>query len=141
MEKLFSLKAMERLFDRVTCLKALEKPTFCDHHINYRTFDGTCNNVHYPYWGAARTKLERLLEPEYVDPDFLNLPKGSPDQFKDYGLPSTSQVSRDFIISQAFPKSSQVPTSHALMQWGQFLDHDLSLSPEAEGADACEHLP
>ena len=141
MEKLFSLGALRKLLNSDSCISALKRPTYCSRYHTYRSFDGTCNNLNHLYWGSAETKLERLLEPDYVDPDRLYLPKGSPDQFFDYNLPSPSQVSRDFIRAQTHSKKSREPFSHVVMQWGQFIDHDMGLSTESEGADACRNVP
>lgn len=33
----------------------------------YRSFDGTCNNLYNPTWGAANTRYGRLLLPNYAD--------------------------------------------------------------------------
>ena len=34
-------------------------------HRKYRTFDGTCNNLLHPMWGASLTPFNRLLSPVY----------------------------------------------------------------------------
>ena len=36
----------------------------CYNH-KYRTFDGTCNNLQHPMWGASLTPFKRLLPPRY----------------------------------------------------------------------------
>lgn len=34
---------------------------------SYRSFDGTCNNLLIPIYGAANTAESRFLDPEYAD--------------------------------------------------------------------------
>ena len=100
------------------------------YHRRYRTIDGTCNNLDRPHWGAARAPLQRLLNPIYDDR---------------YNLPTGWQHAGDSARAMAPPHpsarlvSTRVISAHAiepdprytlmLMQFGQFLDHDLSHSP------------
>ncbi|BFZ09116.1 hypothetical protein BsWGS_12155 [Bradybaena similaris] len=82
----------------------------------YRTFDGTCN--HPRNLGAAFTPVSRLLPPEYDDG--LNTPRskgedGSP-------LPSPRLVSSGVHP----PETSQDDLTHMLVQWGQWVDHDMT---------------
>lgn len=44
-----------------------EKPIHCDDGAKYRTYDGSCNNLKYPYWGKAETPLARFLKSDYHD--------------------------------------------------------------------------
>jgi len=39
----------------------------CDQSYPYRSLDGSCNNLNYPWWGAANTPYKRLLRAEYDD--------------------------------------------------------------------------
>ena len=125
--------------DKCKSVKEKAHSLFC--YGEYRSYDGTCNNLHHKYWGSADSKLERMIEAEYSDPDKLFLPKGSPDEFYKSHLPLASVVSHSFIGSQNRSWPSHEPFSHVVMQWGQFLDHDLSLSPESVAADKCSQVP
>ncbi|XP_068678168.1 peroxidasin-like isoform X1 [Montipora foliosa] len=87
-------------------------------HRKYRTFDGTCNNLQHPMWGASLTPFERLLSPMY-DNGF-NSPVGSQQT---EGRPSARLVSTQLISSKNV--SDDEKFTHMLMQWGQFVDHDI----------------
>jgi hypothetical protein len=34
---------------------------------NYRSYDGVCNNLEHPLWGAANTPFRRILPARYGD--------------------------------------------------------------------------
>ncbi|XP_072917938.1 peroxidasin homolog [Hemitrygon akajei] len=98
-------------------------------HLKYRTHDGTCNNLQHPMWGASLTAFERLLKPVYENG--FNLPRGSsvnPDESR-HPLPLPRLVSTTMIGTEAISPDDQY--THLLMQWGQFLDHDLDLTVAA----------
>ncbi|KAM9296522.1 peroxidasin-like [Gastrophryne carolinensis] len=92
-------------------------------HQHYRTFDGTCNNLRHPLWGASLTAFQRLLKPEYQNG--FNLPRGLgvSDEFGVLPLPLPRLVSTTMIGTETITPDAQF--THMLMQWGQFLDHDL----------------
>ncbi|XP_019636936.1 PREDICTED: thyroid peroxidase-like [Branchiostoma belcheri] len=88
----------------------------------FRSANGRCNNRDHPLWGSSEQPLRRLLEPEYGDG--LMMPRttargGAP-------LPSARLVST--TVHEDLRKSSPVNT-HMVMQFGQFLDHDITLTP------------
>ncbi|KAI8519677.1 hypothetical protein Bbelb_029340 [Branchiostoma belcheri] len=88
----------------------------------FRSANGRCNNRNHPLWGSSEEPLRRLLEPEYGDG--LMTPRiigrnGTP-------LPSARLVST--TMHEDLRKSSPVNT-HMVMQFGQFLDHDITLTP------------
>ncbi|XP_043926194.1 peroxidasin homolog isoform X2 [Protopterus annectens] len=92
-------------------------------HQKYRTFDGTCNNLQHPMWGASLTAFERLLKSVYENG--FNLPRGvnSDRLYNGYSLPLPRFVSTSLIGTETITPDDQF--THMLMQWGQFLDHDL----------------
>lgn len=98
-------------------------------HTKYRTIDGTCNNLEHPSWGASLTRLNRFMPPYYENN--FNLPIGWNPSKLYYGFPKPSArlVSTTVIGAQKITYDSVY--THMLMQWGQFLDHDLDLSPQA----------
>ena len=93
-----------------------------DYHEQYRSIDGTCNNAEDPLWGAADVPYVRLLPPAYEDG--VGLPRGWSGT-----LPSARLISQ-WLLSAAEVEHSTVHT-HMLMQFGQFLDHDLVLTPSS----------
>ncbi|XP_015262527.1 PREDICTED: peroxidasin homolog [Gekko japonicus] len=93
------------------------------YHQKYRTPDGTCNNLQHPMWGASLTAFERLLKSVYENG--FNLPRGigSNRRYNGFTLPMPRLVSTTLIGTETITPDDQF--SHMLMQWGQFLDHDL----------------
>uniref|UniRef100_A0A667I439 Peroxidasin like n=1 Tax=Lynx canadensis TaxID=61383 RepID=A0A667I439_LYNCA len=86
-------------------------------HQKYRAADGTCNNLQHPAWGASRTAFERILKPAYENG--FNLPRGAGRR----PLPPPSLVSTELAATATVTPDDRY--THMLMQWGQFLDHDL----------------
>lgn len=39
----------------------------CLANANYRTFDGSCNNLDNPWWGTTNVPFRRLLNANYAD--------------------------------------------------------------------------
>ncbi|OCT81192.1 peroxidasin isoform X1 [Xenopus laevis] len=91
-------------------------------HQKYRTHDGTCNNLQHPMWGASLTAFERLLKSVYENG--FNLPRGISGRiYNGFPLPLPRLVSTTLIGTHTITPDEQF--THMLMQWGQFLDHDL----------------
>lgn len=92
-------------------------------HQKYRAQDGTCNNLQHPMWGASLTAFERILKPAYENG--FNLPRGVGLHALSggYSLPPPRLVSTEMAATATVTPDHQY--THMLMQWGQFLDHDL----------------
>ncbi|XP_028416113.1 peroxidase mlt-7-like [Dendronephthya gigantea] len=137
---LFSKKMIEEMEEESEC----KKPTNvkgCVPYMKYRTFDGTCNNLYYPNAGASDRGFHRILKAKYFDEDGLNDPIGYPNQPNAPSVPSPHQVSRDFIKDEVAASPSML--THAVMQFGQFIDHDLDLAAEVEieRRNLCHKVP
>ena len=98
--------------------------------LKYRTFDGTCNNLCNTKQGAAGQPLLRfpgLLTPTaYTQPGFL--PRIN-SVISGKLLPNARSVSREvFNSTRADVNNTRPNLTHAVMTWGQFLDHDITLT-------------
>ena len=108
-----------------------------EYHSQYRSFDGTCNNLANPVWGAASMPYSRMLDAIYYDVNGLSDPVGFPDQPFAPDLPSPHRISNEFLVHVTRAKGNNNNLSHMMMQWGQFLDHDISFTADSEGAERC----
>lgn len=91
-------------------------------HQRYRSVDGSCNNLDNPLQGAAEVPFLRLLNPAYEDG--VGLPVGWSG-----GKPSARLISRDLISANKVTGDENF--SLMLMQFGQFLDHDMDMAPSS----------
>lgn len=88
-----------------------------------RTFDGSGNNLRNPDWGRAGVAFLRRVPAAYADGRAA--PSGP-------ARPGARVVSnRVTAVEETAPSGA----SDMLWQWGQFLDHDLDLSPEVDPAE------
>ncbi|KAL1122728.1 hypothetical protein AAG570_003055 [Ranatra chinensis] len=99
----------------------------CPPNTKYRTQDGSCNNLRNPHWGQAGTALQRILPPKYNDG--VNSPRVRGDDGAE--LPGARLVSTRF--AQDVDSASDNYTM-MVMQWGQFVDHDLTHTPISRGS-------
>lgn len=83
----------------------------------YRTIDGSNNNVLNPAWGQAGAKLIRRGACFYADD--VSSPAGP-------NRPSARAVS-NAVCAQSTPRPNRAGASDFVWMWGQLLDHDLSL--------------
>ena len=105
----------------------------------FRTANGTCNNLKFTTWGAREENLLRWLPPTYGGMGYNEPITKRNGRI----LPSARAISVALHPDVGFQDNDH---SYVLMQWGQFLDHDFSISPEtpedpehAEGEeDECE---
>jgi len=86
-----------------------------------RTIDGKGNNVENPDWGSADSQLLRYATPDYKD----DIAEPSGDD-----RPNVREISNT-IVAQDQPIYNQKLASDFIWQWGQFLDHDITLSDES----------
>ncbi len=93
----------------------------------FRTIDGTCNNISDPEkcdWGASDIMLHRLMDCYYGPDDTLNSMNGQDRK-------SPREIS-NIVSDQTVSTPSSRNLSSLVFSWGQFLDHDIDLTPEGE---------
>lgn len=92
-------------------------------HAKYRSIDGMCNNLQNPAWGASLTEFRRILKPIYENG--FSTPIGWNKDVRYYGHPKPSSrlVSTSLLSTETITPDDTI--THMVMQWGQFLDHDL----------------
>ena len=91
----------------------------CDSSIKYQSFDGSCNNLLFPWYGKTETPYKRLLAPEYGDgfdsPRTLSVSNKS--------LPNPRLISRTIMNDNG--AISKIWTN-IFTHFGQFLTHDIT---------------
>lgn len=112
----------------------------------YRTIDGTCNNLEKTGQGAAGVPFRRAVPPLYEDG--VSAPMGRMQAYN-YSLagvgpfqppkPSARLVSMKVV--KDVEENETLQLTHMVMQWGQFIDHDISLSTESEVANCSGCVP
>ncbi|XP_055850224.1 peroxidase isoform X1 [Episyrphus balteatus] len=86
----------------------------------YRRFDGLCNNIEHPTWGATMSPFQRLVGPLYSDG--INAPRIS---VTGRDLPYSRVVSRTMHPDDGFHDHAGTVM---VIAWGQFMDHDFTLT-------------
>ncbi|XP_057379557.1 chorion peroxidase-like [Daphnia carinata] len=119
------LAASSNVTDRQAALPPLAP---CDFSSKFRTIDGSCNSNYQPRFGQAGTIFRRFIDfSNYADnvSKFRNSVYGNP-------LPSPRLISTTVMVNDTVPDPS---VTLLTMQWGQFLDHDLTLTPTFTKSD------
>lgn len=104
------------ILDTLTCLD-----------LEFQTLDGTCNNISRGSrmdLGASDIKFKRDLPARYGSSDLLNTIGGE-------NRISARAVS-NLVVDQPSIIFSEFNLSALVYNWGQFLDHDITLAPESE---------
>lgn len=86
--------------------------------VKYRSIDGTGNNRANSDWGSAGSHFLRMMSVAYADG--ISAPP-------DAGLPNPRAVS-NAVCAQAASIPNNEGYSDYLWQWGQFIDHDLTMT-------------
>nr|UCR61005.1 peroxidase [Aphelinus asychis] len=97
---------------------AAEQQADCDSNSEYRSLDGSCNNVQNPKWGSAFTAYNRILFPQYADG--IQMPRKERGV---HALPNARAVSVGLASRSA---RSDVSRTLALVQWSELVSHDLA---------------
>ena len=92
----------------------------------FRAANGTCNNLGNPVQGSSFTALTRILEPFYEDLDGINQLREFIQSRNNGSSNPSAHLTNTTIVCDHRPTDKRV-LSHLVMQWGQFIDHDLAL--------------
>ncbi|XP_029341297.1 peroxidase-like [Acyrthosiphon pisum] len=90
------------------------------YEYDYRSFDGSCNNVKRKYLGKANTPYKRLLFPVYTDGVYK-----MPNIYEEL-LPNPRSVSTSFVKDE---NSTDQTKTMMMAYWALFIGHDLSHTP------------
>uniref|UniRef100_T1IV55 Uncharacterized protein n=1 Tax=Strigamia maritima TaxID=126957 RepID=T1IV55_STRMM len=105
-------------------MEEYDHPQNCEH-AKYRRYDGGCNNLQRMTWGKSHSSYHRFMMPDYSDG------VSAPRLRKDHALlPNPRIIS---LILHRPGRYYMVPYTHMLMQWGQFISHDLTSKPDTRG--------
>lgn len=112
-----------------------ESITNCQVTHPYRSFSGICNNLDTnKNFGKHSSILRRLLPSEYDDgishPRKMSKKQG-------IELPNPRYISS--VVHHKDKINLDYRYTLALMQWGQFLDHDITLTPVIDALAECRH--
>lgn len=88
-------------------------------HAEHRSFDGWGNNETHPDWGSAGSMLVRMSRVDYQDG--ASMPSGM-------DRPNPRDIS-NAVVAQDGMMPNPEGVSDLFWQWGQFLDHDITLTP------------
>jgi len=102
----------------------------CDNNARFRTVDGSCNNKANPLFGLSGTPFQRILHPTYPLGD--NTPRTARDGSQ---LPSARHVSQ--VVFNKGDRRDNQGISAMFMQFGQFIDHDLTHTPTGPVIPQC----
>ena len=88
----------------------------------YRTIDGTNNNLNHSSWGSVGIQLLRMTLEDYSDgiSKFAGATRKSPREIS------------NMIAAQDESVLNSLRASDFIWQWGQFLDHDIDLTTEVD---------
>ncbi|XP_041828509.1 eosinophil peroxidase-like [Melanotaenia boesemani] len=97
----------------------------------YRTANGVCNNLKNPRLGASNTPFTRWIPAEYDDG--ISQPKGwnRNKKFNNFLLPMVRQVSNNILRTRDADVVSDRQLSFFFTLFGQWNDHDLTLTPSS----------
>ena len=100
----------------------------CTYNLNpyrYRTIDGAINNIYNTDYGQSHISFERLVSADYADDGSSLIDRANP------------RLISNTLCAQSTSIPSARNLSTYMFTWLQFLDHDITLTEEAEG----EFLP
>jgi hypothetical protein len=94
---------------------------------DYRSIDGTGNNLAHPEWGSTDEQLLRKSPAEYGDG--ISTPAGA-------DRPGAREISNALAAHSEEATPNDRKLTAYIYVWGQFLDHDLDLTKGASPAES-----
>ncbi len=94
----------------------------------YRTYDGTGNNLDHPEWGSAGVQLLRRVPAAYADG--VGEPSGA-------DRPNVREISNLVVAAPPLVPHKIGAATALVWVWGQFVDHDVGLTGAREEAGFC----
>ena len=137
---LLSEKELAHIYQESRCEELRVEPDcfLIPFHHSIRTISGVCNNEEDPTRGASFTPFRRILPPLYTD-GIYTFPNQIIEDVNAPGIgpfsppsPSARLVSDTTVVDRVVNDSEH---THLIMQFGQFMDHDLNLAVEFEEQD------
>ena len=92
----------------------------------YRSIDGSGNNLSHPEWASAGITLLRRIPAAYDNG--ADEPAG--------GNRASAREISNLCVAQSKFKPNPARVTDFVWQWGQFLDHDIDLTPTADPAES-----
>ena len=127
-----------KIYQESECAEFLKEPEVdCEdpEHRRYRTANGECNNLKNPLYGSAERIFRRIIPAHYEDgiaqlrgtmQSMTQFSKILPHNPFRPPFPSARTVSEGIVRDRL---DEDEGFAHILMQWGQWIDHDLDESP------------
>ncbi|XP_015127264.1 peroxidasin homolog [Diachasma alloeum] len=131
------VREIEKLAD---CTGHRQKPK-CNNlcfHSKYRTIDGTCNNLKHTTWGSSYTGFRRILQPIYENGFSQPIGWDKTRLYFGFTKPAARLISTKIISTNKITSDDKL--THMLMQWGQFLDHDLDHALPAVSSESWDGI-
>ncbi len=95
-------------------------------YAEYRSIDGSGNNLEHPEWGARGSMQQRLTPVAYADG--INTP-AAPDR-------ENPRTISNLIFDQRGDVLDPLNLSDYNFAWGQFIDHDITFVPDSDNEPA-----
>lgn len=103
----------------------------------YYSITGICNNRNNPSWGSSAEPFLRLLPPDYDDGFLKPIGWFGQKTIANYSKPSTRSITEELLSTKEITDDPW--NNHMLMQFGQFLDHDLTFAALSNNRNMLEN--
>lgn len=130
-DELYQCPGVPQIWHELISPFCIRRDAICDASAKYRTIDGSCNNLQNPLWGRSNRPHLRFLKPKYMDDIGLPRQTGVTGEY----LPSARTVSNVVHNQDPCCPLKERDLSLYVMQWGQMIDHDLTDTAIARGAN------